>query len=728
MATSNFHDFSTLTNASDPGLSSLTFALQALLHRHESYIAEAERDRQRLESSLTELEAEKRKVQEENARIVEENRSLLDHLESLNRTALESDDHVRSLTQALENTQTELRRVTAAAARAADLEAQLVLMETQQSHLQDQVMTACESEKSAIQRWKSAQLMLRDLHEQVERIESEAREEREQHEELIQRLERKRAVERELDRAAGRLKGAAAASELGRNPNTHVVSRFVKDILQDNANLQVGIMELREMLESSNQEVQNLREQIHMHQPLAGLGETEHGGPLRCTTLSEELRSKERPASKEFHIHHHYHTSTSALKKEKGTLTRRAKKRRPTLGSPAPLYSSVNGQSPRRPSHRSQSSSSSINTILSQTSVSIPPTSSRRWSHCSPATDSMASSPRSAFRTSSIFDRIDREFESSQPTSPESTAFSSPVLQAHNGKGLDLPIRSLPPLDDINREGASPDSYGEWPSAQSDHAGLYANMTHQPIPEESETPPRSSHGSTTLDPGLSPEKVFALQFPPLRRSSSHESLLSVAGMDIHTPNDRHARMRMGEWYPGPRIPRRLVYPSTELASTPPVVSAPIVIADRASGPIQSPRSLLASVAAGSGLALESGSINSADSNSNSNSTTSMATLGPRKTTTLTRRMGGWVLGKWGTAPVPSDALEDNKSATHAAAEATDHLSASSLPAAQPRFRFTGVNQKGPILGLRPPPQAPTNVQPKDIDQDLLRESLAEGGL
>ncbi|KAI2792052.1 hypothetical protein POX_b02086 [Penicillium oxalicum] len=721
MATSAYHDFSALANTSNPGLSSLTFALQALLHRHESYIAEAEGDRQRLEASINVLELEKRKVQEENARIVEENRSLLDQLESLNRTASESDDHVESLTRALESTQAELRRVTVAAARAADLEAQLVLMESQQSHLEDQMTIAQESEKSAIQRWKSAQSMLCDLHEQVERIEAEAREEREQHEELIQRLERKRAVERELDRAAGRLKGAAAASELGRNPNTHVVSRFVKDILQDNANLQVGIMELRELLESSNQEVQNLREQIHTHQPLAGLGETDHGGRPRCTTLSEELESKEHRVSKEFHIHHHYHTAMSGSKKEKGTLNRRVKKRRPTLGSPAPLYSTTSSQSPRRPMHRSQSSSSSINTILSHTSVSIPPTSSRRWSHHSPATDSMASSPRSAFRTSSIFDRMDRGFESSQPTSPESTVFSSPVLRAHNAKGLDLPIRSLPALDDLDSEGASSAPLGEGSSGQSGHLGFYADATHQSIPEESETPPRSSHESTSHDPGLSTEEVFALQFPPLRKSSSHESLLSVAGMDIHTPTDRHSRM--GGWYPGLRIPRRIVSASTELASTPPVISAPVVIADRASGPGQSPRSLLASVAAGSGLSLETGSTHSADSNS----TNSTATPGPRKSTTLTRRMGGWVLGKWGMAPLPGDATESESESLHPTTEPTRSPAAPpTVP--PPRFRFTGVNQKGPILGLRPPPQAPINIQPQNVDQDLLRESLAEGDL
>ncbi len=60
--------------------SSLTFALQALLHRHESYMAEAEEDRRKLHDNIETLEREKREVEAQNARIVEENRNLLDEL------------------------------------------------------------------------------------------------------------------------------------------------------------------------------------------------------------------------------------------------------------------------------------------------------------------------------------------------------------------------------------------------------------------------------------------------------------------------------------------------------------------------------------------------------------------------------------------------------------------------------------------------------------------------
>ncbi|KAJ5852861.1 hypothetical protein N7534_005404 [Penicillium rubens] len=688
---------------------------QALLHRHESYMAEAEEDRHRLVSSIDDLEREKQQVQAENARIIEENRSLLEQLDSLNQAVAESDDHVKSLTVTLENTESELQRLTVAATRAAELEAQLALMETEQSKLQESLVSVQEDEKSAVQRWKQAESTLRDLHDQVDRIEKEAREERDRHTELVQRMERKRAVERELDNAAGRLKGAAAASELSRNAGgTNVVSRFVKDILQDNANLQVGIMELRDMLQSSNEEVQNLREQVISHQPLAGADEEDNVQPRPSTTLSEELRAKEeRRVSQELHIHHHFHTPTPtpATKKEKGPLNRRVKKRRSALLSPVAMHSATRAQSPRRGLHRSQSSGSSMSTILSQTSVSIPPhSSSRRWSAQSHAPDSLASSPRSAFRTSSIFDRVERGADFSQPTSPESTVFSSPLMQARNLKGIDMPFRPFGGIDNHDApddlSALEDDIYSRQDFLNTD------NVTREPdIPEESEPSPSAAYFSPTGEPLTTTEDdIFTMHVQPssLRRSSSHDSLLSVsvAGMDIHTPTSRHKRM--GDWHPGMRIPRRILSPSVELLSTPPEHKS---------------QSLLASMAAGNHTKSDTASVVSTDSTS----TGSTATLGPRKASTLGRRMGGWVLGRWGIAAVSSD--NDSEDPTNSPNTSLTSSPSTSAPKSPDplalRFRYPGVNQKGPIMGLRPPPPAPISIHAQSIDENLLRESLAE---
>lgn len=727
-----FHDYAATVACCEA--SSLTFALQALLHRHESYMAEAEEDRHRLVDSIDDLEREKQQVQAENARIIEENRSLLEQLDSLNQAVAESDNQIKSLTIALEQTESELRRLTVAASRAAELEAQLVLMEAEQSKLQESLASVREDEKSAVQRWRQAEITLRGLHDQVDRIEKEAREERDRHTDLVQRMERKRAVERELDNAAGRLKGAAAASELNRNAGgTNVVSRFVKDILQDNANLQVGIMELRDMLQSSNEEVQNLREQVISHQPLAGVDKEDNVQPRSSATLSEELRAKEEQrVSQELHIHHHFHTPNPAptAKKEKGTLNRRMKKRRPALGSPVAMYSVMRSRSPRRALHRSQSSGSSMSTIISQPSVSIPPRSSSRcWSSQSHAPDSVASSPQSAFRTSSIFDRVERGTDFSQPTSPESTVFSSPWMQARNLKGLDTPHRSMGGFETHN----PPDDLSAFEDgcySRQNFSNPGDNATREPdIPEESEPSTSAAYFSPMGEPLTPTDDLFSTQVQPssLRRSSSHDSLLSVsiAGMDIHTLTSRHKRM--GDWHPGMRIPRRILSPSVKRLSTPPVISAPAITAHRAKSSEYTSQSLLASMAAGNQTKSDTVSILSTDSSSIDSTSTS--TVGPRRATSLGRRMGGWVLSRWREAPIPSD--NDTQDPTDSAKmfKALSPSPSTSTPKPvdllAPRFRYPGVNQKGPIMGLRPPPPAPISIHAESIDEDLLRESLAD---
>lgn len=633
---------------------SLTFALQALLHRHESYMAEAEDDRHRFLTSIDSLEREKAHAQAENARIVEENRGLLEQLDGLNSALADSDSHVKTLTESLDNTDAELRKLTVSAARVADLEEQLGLMESEQFKLQDTLLSVEEDKKSAVQRWKSAECTLRDLNDQVDKIEKESREERDRHEEMVQRLERRRVVERELDGAAGRLKGAAAASELGRNPNGNVVSRFVRDILQDNANLQMGVMELRDMLESSNQEVQSLREQILLHQPLAEPDKAES-----LTTLSEELDSKESGKVSEFHIHHHYH---------KPNKSRRAGKKRRPLS-----LRSASGTHLRTPSHNRYPSSSSASTILSQTSVSIPPAPSRRWS--SQTTDvSIASSPQSAY-WSSIFDRP--EVESSQPTSPESTVFPSPARMKGS---IDPPFRSLNEIDDQD-------------PLEDDRIAI------QPvIPEED-----------SAEVSRQPTDDLFMQFHPRARSASHDSLFSVAGMDIHTPRgDLHSTLPM-------RIPRRIVSPMEH--STSPLISTTTITAGREPPPTErSPQSLLASVAAGRNR--DTASVLSAESGS----TDSTATPTPTPKSSIGRRMGGWVKGRWGTAPVNSNGTSGSTSASPTPAVKKTKSKPDFNPSLM--FRYPGVNQSGPIRGFKlQPPQR--TVQVESLDQDLLAESLAE---
>ncbi|KIN05697.1 hypothetical protein OIDMADRAFT_154101 [Oidiodendron maius Zn] len=319
---------------------------QALLVRHEAYMVDAERDRLELGAKIERLEADKKELEATNSKTIEENRGLLNQLEVLNSTVSESESHIKSLEATLQSTNQELRRLEGLAARTQDLEIQLAALEQEQVVLQNTITKTEAEERSVFQRWKQAERGLCALQDQLERIEREAREERERHIEVLGRMERQRAVERELDTAAGRLKGAAALTAGTSKNGSSVVSHFVKDILQDNANLQLGIVELREMLTNSNEEVQTLREQLMLHQPIVENAGVDSGP----STLQAELASKEEPEpkviSQELHIHHHYH----APKKEE---IRRPKKKRMPINTAEEWTASFQPTLHRSTSHES---------------------------------------------------------------------------------------------------------------------------------------------------------------------------------------------------------------------------------------------------------------------------------------------------------------------------------------------------------------------------------------
>ncbi|CAK7234475.1 hypothetical protein SCUCBS95973_008949 [Sporothrix curviconia] len=440
-------------------------------------MANAERDRAELIKRIGQLEMDKRELEAENAKKIQENRALLDQLETLNTTVADSDTHIKMLEASLQSSQQMIRRLEGAAERAEDMERHLAALEAEQAALQNNLVTSESEARSAIQRWKRAERGLADLQHQLDMMEKESREEQERHQEIMDRMERQRAIEKELNTAAGRLKGAAATKTLQDTRNgggSAVVSHFVRDLLQDNANLQLGMAELREMLMTSNDEIQALRDQLMYHQPAV-----EHNASAASTLRAEletellphieELEDREQqdaleayapnhgldsieasitlstPAtprtgchqpslSQEFHIHHHYHVSSSGNGKK--METRKPKKKRtgltPTVFTPPPAALSTPSTPLYRPSltYRPESASATpgssppshhghhMSRDSTSTGMSVP---SNRWSMFSdqPSDFSMSSVPSSP-RTdprNSVFDRTPLS-DVSMPVSP----------------------------------------------------------------------------------------------------------------------------------------------------------------------------------------------------------------------------------------------------------------------------------------------------------------------
>ena len=662
-------------------------------------MAEAEVERRKMAASIDKLEKDKKEVEAANAQTIEENRYLLDQLEEINGTVANADAEISSLKITLESTRKELDRLTVLAAKTSQLETQLAAMEKEHDELQKQLECTEDMERTAIQRWKGAERTIGTLQDQIDRIEREAKEERARHAEVVARFERRRAVERELESAAGRLKGAAAATTLEKNGGNSVVSHFVKDILQDNANLQMGIVELRELLMGSNLEVENLREQIILHQPVAspstGIGFNDD--------LKGEMTKIPSEVTPDFHVHHHYHAAPVAkIAREKAVGLGRPKKRRniTTMGLRTPTTGTHTPRVLDSPKMRPTPASSAA-TILSRTSVSIPasqPSQAHRWSvdsskaPSSSAGSSLPSSPSSAFQNMSLFDRMDDAMDSSRPTTPGSTTMGSPYLYPRRPKrDSDISIRSLTAQHPSK---ASQSIADVLEAAGLDFQDDYMDNTNFPLLEHStilEEPEGDSRkGSLADDPTAGSNNDIhpsvQQQRPRLHRASSHESLLSSHGVDVPKLRGKGSQYLANHGF----TPRTSLGGSTASAVT--VTSSTEALAYRAN---------------------RTRGYNSSDYNrlllgglSTSPNTADVAS--PEKST-LGKRMGGWMLGKWGIAPAASTGNP----------KAKDVLSTFDE-------RLADKKQGGSTRSRKANNRLSTHIEAVNVDDALLQESLGGG--
>lgn len=689
------------------GMSPLMFSLQALLMRHESYVADSERERKAMTSQIDTLVAEKATLEQENATVIAENRGLLDQLEALNTAYSKSDEHVTSLQATLASTNQEIQKLAQLGTRAEKLEHQLLDFEKDQAEWQSSLDAKEQSERAAVRRWQHAERTLSKLQESIERIEQESKVEKERHAEIVGRMERRHAVEKELVSAAGRLKDAAAAKADGFDGcRTNVVSHFVKDILQDNANLQLGIIELREMLNGSNDEVERLRGQLLIHQPADDDEASTTPGNHR-NDLGMEMN---RASSQELHVHHHYHAPSSASKTQ--SLRRPRKKRYSAFGSGQ--MNPISGTSTPRTSF-SYGTPSPLAAILQQTSASLPqPVSddSARTTQAEHHDRALAalsgpSSPLSTTnRTSSFYDRVfsDAGHESSRPTTPDTDDPGSPdFVPAYSKRGFQPWLRTVS-APAVQRRSVSSksrqrldtvESMEELPTLEPE-VSMLDEITDEVVPEDNQI---SSNDAMRLASPI-PDKRLDIQMndsiyqPALRRAASHESLFSVSGMDVHV----HAlRSR----------PSQLLAPSAVRSQA--VISGTTAHATRPadlSRTAANSRSLLSGVA---------------------------AEQRPPSKPTLGKKVGGWVFGRWGATPASTTADvvgASNKAPTKASTEfgaKADAVVSPDLQAAskKPKLRPPGINQSGPLLGYFPEVTAPRPCAPvlQSLDADALRAVL-----
>lgn len=656
----------------------LTFALQALLARHEAYMADAERDRLELTTRIERLEMDKQTLEADNATRIEENRHLLDQLEMLNTTVSDSDAKIKSLEASLLSSQQTIRRLEVAADRAADAERHLALLEDEQQKLHMELRSTKEDARSHSQRCKEAQRGILDMQDQLERIEIEARQEQDRHAEVISRMERQREVEKQLDTAAGRLKGAAASKQIQDSKGgSNVVGHFVRDLLQDNAGLQLGIAELREMLMNSNDEVQALREQLMHHQPM-------EEDMSAHSTLKAELEPAEDHTtpklSQELHIHHHYHVSPKQDKKPK--------KKRQVLTSGIFTPPMLSGSStPAAAGQWRLAQSPAPPTLLTAARDATPTMSmpnTNNWGVFSNPPSEFASSVPSSPRSNQRNSMFDNGFlDTDIPTSP-TTSFDpmSPTWRtSHSKRASEASALSFQTFSHLDATSGPP--------APVAPQHTYPDDTIHEEDEDAqhlEIPGLMDHGTSIEDStteGSEMSRDDYLSRPRLHRAVSHESIMSLSGgLDIHTLKARPSQMTLRPLGGADAVVTGVTaHPTLSRGSN---KRSDAALRDNFAG-LQTPRS-------------NSGSLRS---------------LSPSNVGSL----GKWTPWRlWGNSGPSGTSTARN----------------TPRPADRESGRPTGINQAGSIPGFQQywaaqkRKGAPANVTTEAVDRDALQDGLQEG--
>lgn len=420
---------------------------QALLVRHKKCVHGAEREHSKMVQKYTQLEIEKKTLDEENKKTQETNRWLFNQLEDLNQSVGQSETYIKALEATLDSTRYEFKRLQTLAARTQDLENQLATLEREQEKLQNTFWTTHELKQKAVQKWKMAERMLVDLQDQMVAIDRETKEERERHTELIAQMKRRRVMERELSMVAGRSNREKITPQDLENINSKNISRFVRDLLQENASLQSGILELRDLLICSNDETQILREQL-MEKEAFDVHRSKNKAPTLRSELIQREKSVSRMISSNVHIHHHYHApfKKNEIQKIKRKCGLSGKNQLTPLR--LPNYK-----------HRRKITDSSGISQISMSEFSDPKTPcknlySEQASQISEIVSSSGpNSPLSLCINSTVFDGLS-DLCSSSPTSPGSSVdHFSPVFDLCSRSGLDFFGRSNPSdNDNLGRE------------------------------------------------------------------------------------------------------------------------------------------------------------------------------------------------------------------------------------------------------------------------------------
>lgn len=615
---------------------SLSWSLQALLVRHETYVAESEEERATLRTTVASLTDDNERLQSEREALTAHNKSLLCQVDIANNATAQSDIHIASLQTTLLSAETELIKLDDLVRRTAQLEHELEQHELDRAAINSTLALRTQQEQLATERWQTAEKNINTLEQRLRAIEADAK-----FEKLRQRSSFANFRTPEIDDTEGPVRLAANTaykrSSCGR-PESGTVSTFVKEILQDNATLQLSLVEVQELLVASDGELQRLRQHLSLSHKssLEDLDNHNQSQSRRDSTLAPNLV---KPNAQAVHVHHHYHGPQKRTEPRKGIqLLRRPSKRR-TNASSAHLPSiSLHHTRQDSVSNDMPIPLSAVSTLVSSPTLQQ----NRQWSLDSAQPPrSFASSSRTA-SVASMFDRNTNDSAqfSSRPTTP---GLESPILPHNrmsrppqrisasffdsldNDVGICPSSPSLPPLNRL-----SVPRRRAFPGEADDEDFIVEHSLVDFGKQVASKPLAATKRRSFTDDDLDDLGGHGLRLQSMQRIASQDSLISISGMDVHLSNRQVPSVVQNP--SSSRQPSRAV-------STQPVLNATMIHAHRATSTTQNSHSLL------SGVASDKRQVSSSSATANSG---------------IGKKVGGWMF-KWGSSATETQATAETKS-------------------------------------------------------------------
>lgn len=544
---------------------SLTWSLQALLVRHETYVAEAEQDRVRLDKTIAVLETRTTELEDHNKRLVDDNALLSSKLDQRRVVIAQSDAQIQSLTTILETAQHEISKLSSLAARTEQLEARIVRFESDRAQIQNDLKTSKDNEQMTAALLQDSKKEVDRLQRHIDEAEQTLAEERRRSNDVVERMEKRRAVEREMDERDQRTRRVASMkSGPGEKRGGEVVSSFVREILQDNANLQLKMLELQDSLQTSSEELEELRAQLTEARSVPLVNTPPPDEEEEEEETGEVTRKPVRKVSQELHVHHHYHgpKNSHSITRTRSVGQRQKKKRQSAIsGRQMP----TRPPSPHISSHyRDESISSSVVAPSPKLGSKQRPISMLPMRLASSEYSSMNSthSPSTIFEPAFDHAAVDQY---SRPTSPDSEfpyySTAAPPKRRHasgaSGTSGDSFFAALGMLGETSSECG--------PVAETEHeddSEVGNDYTPRTVLHEGRFGVESAHFLSSsiprADPAIFDTTSHDPQAPympstrhpnprtnsadvptshdsprPLRRTASHSSILSISGMDIN---------------------------------------------------------------------------------------------------------------------------------------------------------------------------------------------------